>query len=225
MAALVRAAGVEGAWHAEVAAMLSQVGYVILPPSTIEKYFQGEPLSAEEEAMLARVPEVTAQIVANIPRLDPVLEILNNYQRPFKPEYLRMGELTGEAIPWGARALRIAIDLDILETQSYAVERAFDTLRGRDGLYDPRIVEKLAVIRNAAQREQVRDLSVDALKVGMRLVEDVRTQTGLLVVARGNEITLSLLERLHNMAILPGLVEPLRIAIPLRPPGSGAERG
>ena len=69
-------------WPVEVAAMLSQIGYVALPQLTQEKIYKGEQLTSEEE-MVERVPTVVEQLLANIPRLDLVREILRLYPRAF----------------------------------------------------------------------------------------------------------------------------------------------
>ena len=63
-------------WEVEVAAMLAQLGAITLPPTTAEKLYRGAKLIPREQQMVARVPELTRQILANIPRLEGVLEIL-----------------------------------------------------------------------------------------------------------------------------------------------------
>lgn len=204
VAALVSTLEVRDKWQVEVAAMLSQIGCVILPPHTLEKIYQGEALSEAEQAMLGRMPAVVNQVLGNIPRLEPVLAILRyqykNYDGSGKPS----DGTAGEAIPWGARALRVALDLDLLESQGCPTALAFDTLRGRAGTYDPAILEALAEIRRSAQRWEVQELALKALRPGMVLAQDVRTRRGLLVLARGQEVTPSLLERIRNFS--PGWV-------------------
>jgi len=107
--------------------MLSQVGLCHSSPETLGKYLLGDPLNEDEEAMVRRMPLIVEQVLGNIPRLEPVLEILRAQSQPYDG---RPGaEMAGDAGPWGARALRVALDLDILETHGYLTARAFDTLR------------------------------------------------------------------------------------------------
>jgi hypothetical protein len=47
----------------------------------------------------------------------------------------------------------------------------------------------------------------------MVLAQDVRTRNGLLLVARGQEVTASLLQRLHNFSLLPGIQEPIQVEV------------
>jgi response regulator RpfG family c-di-GMP phosphodiesterase len=190
--------GVKDKWQAEVAAMLSQIGSVILPAATLERVYRGETLSEPEQAILKRMPGVVAQVLGNIPRLEPVLEILRYREKDFDGSGLPDDGLMGEAIPWGARALKVVIDIDVLERHGLPATLAFDTLRGRNGRYDPEILETLARIRNSAPQSRVNELPLPRLRIGMILTQDIRAETGVLVVARGQELTPGLLGRLHN---------------------------
>src|SRR5690348_16849395 len=200
MNSLIAAAGIPVNWHLEVAAMLSQIGWALLSPSTIEKVHLKEPLSDTEEQTVRRLPAVVEEILANIPRLEPVREILRYQDKHFDGSGFPADSVAGEAIPWGARALKIVIDLDELESEGQPVSLAFDTLRGRTGRYDPAIVEALAEYRRGTPEAEVRELPLNRLAAGMVLAQDVRTAKGMLFIARGQEVTPGLLARLENLS-------------------------
>jgi len=210
---LVGAFRLSASWPIEVAAMLSQVGCVSLPPSTLEKMDLGEPLSEAEQEMVRRAPGVVEQVLGNIPRLEPVREILRFQNRRCDSGGLPAGG-DADTVPWGARALKLAIDLDALESEGLPLSLAFDTLRGREGWYDCEMLQKLAEIRNSEQRSQVRELPLAKLRPGMILAQNVRTNKSVLFSARGQEVTASLLEKLRNFA--PGSFgeEAIRVVIP-----------
>lgn len=189
---------IKNRWQVEVAAMLSQIGSVILPTATLERLYQDQPLSELEEAMVKRLPGVVTQVLGNIPRLEPVLEILRYQDKGFDGSGPPAGGLSGKAIPWGARALKVSLDVDLLERQGLPASLAFDTLRGRTGRYDPDILEALARIRDSAPQAQVSELPLDMLRPGMILAQDGRAETSVLVVARGQELTPGLLGKMHN---------------------------
>ena len=73
-------------------------------------------------------------------------------------------------------------------------------MRGRDGWYDRVILEALADIRNAQQQSEVRELPLENLRPGMTFAQDLKTRRGILFIARGQEVTASLLEKLRNYA-------------------------
>jgi CheY-like chemotaxis protein len=178
VASLAAALKVSESWHIEVAAMLSQIGGIILPTAVLEKAYQGEEMTEAELEMARRVPSVTEQVLGNIPRLEPVM------------------------------------DLDTLEAGGLSPSLAVDTLRARQGWYDPAIVNALSETRKSDHRSEVRVLPLEDLAAGMVLAQDVRTTNGILFVARGQEVTAGLIERFRNSH--PGLfgAEPIRVVLP-----------
>ncbi|HUH64666.1 MAG TPA: HD domain-containing phosphohydrolase [Terracidiphilus sp.] len=200
-------------WHLEVAAMLSQIGSVLLSTATLERVYRGEPLNDEDKAMVSRIPDIVEEILAHIPRLEPVREILRYQDKHFDGAGFPVDSAAGAAIPWGARALKVIVDFDQMETEGYPVSLAFDTLRGRVGWYDPAILEALAQIAHSRPESDVRELPLSRLRVGMILAQDVRTSKGMLFIARGQEVTPSLLARLANLCQTLPPEETIRVIV------------
>lgn len=190
------AVGMADGWQIEVAAMLSQIGCAILPSAVLEKMHEGGGLDEEEERMVRRVPEVVEQILSNIPRLEGVREILRYQDKRFDGSGPPSGTAGSESTQWGSHALKLVFDLDKLETEGMPLALACDTLRGRAGWYDPDILEVLAKVRSAQEKSDVRNLPVAELRPGMILAQDVRNRKGILFVARGQEVTRGLVEKL-----------------------------
>ena len=199
-------------WPVEVAAMLSQVGYVALPARTQEKIYKAEPLTEEEDRMLERIPHVLEQLLARIPRLESVREILRCHTRRYNSDGKGRDQVSGEAIPWGARALKLALDFDILESERE--DHPFDTLRSRTGFYDSKLLEAFATLHGSAKREiLVHELRLRQIEVGMVFGEDVRSAKGLLLIARGQQVTQGLQERVRNFSVELGIREPIRMMV------------
>ncbi len=198
--------GFEDAWEIEVAAMLAQVGAITLPGETAERLYSGVSLRPDELAMVARVPAATQRILANIPRLDGVLQVLANYERRFD-SIERDGML-----PVGARMLKIASDFLALEREDRSGRLALDTMLGRPGCYDPALLDAFAcTVGIIGTGMRVTEVAVHELREGMTLAGDARSSAGQLLIAHGNPVTPELIERLRNLPA--GYVrEPLRIA-------------
>lgn len=189
----------ESRWEVPVAAMLSQLGAVILPADTLEKHYYGKKLTHSEATAISRTSEVASEVVKNIPRMEEVTEILTHHGRRFDGKGSPADAPKGAEIPWGARVLKVVLDLDVLETRGVPTAAAMETLRDREGWYDPEVVEALAEMREIElQRQQVLEVEIHSVRLGMILAEDVRTVTGMLLVARGQEVSLRLMERLRN---------------------------
>lgn len=203
--------GIAERWPIEVAAMLSQVGYVTLPARTQEKVYKAESLTEEEERMLERIPQVLEQLLARIPRLESVREILRYHTRRYNDATGR-DQKSGDSIPWGARALKLTLDFDILESERE--DHPFDTLRSRNGFYDPRLLEAFATLHGVSKREiLVHELRLRQIEVGMVFGEDVRSSKGLLLIARGQQVTPGLQERVRNFSAELGVREPIRMIV------------
>jgi response regulator RpfG family c-di-GMP phosphodiesterase len=211
--ALATRLGVAEKWPIEMAAMLSQLGSITLPPEVLEKVAFGGELGEAEQKMVDRLPEVTEQLLGNIPRLEPVRAILSRAAKR------TAGEVPGEqgdkrTIELGARMLRVALDFDVLENQGSAPARAIDTLRGRGDRYDTRVLDAFAeLFGSGTAQEVVRELPLAALKIGMVFLEDVRLATGALLCARGYEVTASFLARAQNFRA-GSVKEPIRVRVP-----------
>lgn len=96
--------------------------------------------------------------------------------------------------------------LDAKEADS---EHPFAILRGRQGWYDPVILEVFAAMRgNAQDKIQAWELSVREVTVGMVCGEDLKSAKGLLLIARSQEVTPALLERMRNFSPTLAIREP-----------------
>ena len=120
-------------WEVEIAAMLLQLGTVTLPDATVERLYAGAVLSEEEELMVAVLPSATQRIIGHVPRLEGVQEMLADVARPF--------EVDGPPPSLGGRMLRIVADYDELESRGTSRPAALATMRARDGVYDPMLLD------------------------------------------------------------------------------------
>jgi response regulator RpfG family c-di-GMP phosphodiesterase len=203
--------GIQEKWPVEVAAMLSQLGTITLPSETVEKLYYGQPLTPEEQKMVARAPVVTEQLVRNIPRLELVAEILAAHVKPRKRAEAELEHPRTRQVDLGAQLLRAALDFDALDSQGNSTSLALDTMRGRLERYEARVLDALAEVRGGqGPRLGIREVFLSVLCVGMVFVDDVKNVNGTLLVARGFEVTQGFLERARNLR--PGTVkEPLRV--------------
>ena len=95
------------------------------------------------------------------------------------------------------------------------IAQALDTMRGQGGQYDPQILEMFSNLRRAnwkAFRWSVHEVPLRSVGLGMTFAEDFRTHAGSLLIARGQEVSLSLLERIRH---LPAslLTQPVRVIV------------
>ena len=197
-------------WQIEVAAMLSQLGMVSLPEDVVARAEAGVVLADDERAMVRRAAAVTDDLLANIPRLEPVRAMLAAARRRRDPLELVTEDLV--PIERGAQVLRAAAMADTMDSRGERPEAILDTLRNPPGAFDTDVLAALGAVlgEEVTRGDGILEIPRSAVVPGMVLAADVRLNTGVLIVARGYEITASFVERLRNYP--PGVVvEPLEV--------------
>lgn len=210
---LLAASGSPPAWNVEVAAMLSQVGAITLSAETNAKLYYGKPLNRTEAVLVRQLPAFAARILDGIPRLESVRAILQHATNNFDGSGSADGSLKGATLPLGARILKIVAAYDILQAAGHTPADAIAMLRNRKGKYDPELLAAFASVEAATRPRATCDLPLRALRPRMHFSKDVSSTSATMLVARGQEVTVALLQRLHNLPA--GTVrEPLTVLVP-----------
>ena len=107
---------VHGGWQLDIAAMLSQIGCVTVPETVLETVYAGGDLPDEERRMFERHPQIGRGLIAQIPRLEVVAEIVAYQEKHFDGQGLPADDVKGESIPLGARILKATLDYECLRS-------------------------------------------------------------------------------------------------------------
>ncbi len=201
------------AWQFEVAALLSQVGCITLEPGALDRIYTGDELSDEEKKMFAAHPAAGGELLAHIPRLEAVACMIANQNLSFEQAPAVSAHVPHETVAMGAHLLRAALDFDRLITRNRSHEESTAQMRQRAQDYDPACLEALARYVAPEGGMAVRVLKSAELLPGMVVDQDVRSKSGLLLLAKGQEVTLSVLGRLRAFAAKVGIAEPVRVLV------------
>jgi len=208
---MTAAIGLPKAWRYILAADLSQIGCIAVPPAVLEKRARGEALTPDEEALLAPHPQVAAKLIAEIPRLETIAEMVARQREPFADLGDTAPPRERDPVALGAQLLRIAFDYDHLRQSGLSHQKAIERLKANPAEHDPALVQALASLQAQDAQGRPEALPVEALRVGMVLAEDVRGTDDLLVAARGQELTPAVLERLERLARVGWLTGPIKV--------------
>jgi response regulator RpfG family c-di-GMP phosphodiesterase len=66
----------ENLWEFQLAGMLSQIGWVTLPPDILDKIYLNEKLDAEDEAMYQEHPKTAERLLSKIPRMENITKMI-----------------------------------------------------------------------------------------------------------------------------------------------------
>ena len=128
------------------------------------------------------VPKVANNLLGHIPRLEPVLQILNAVTASDQ-QLARLGDGT---IGLGAKILAITLQYDTLVAQGHNSAAAIQTVRGKSDRYGAALVEKFAKLVGAGPDiDEIRELPLRMVRPGMTIMNDLRTHQGTLLVPRG----------------------------------------
>jgi HD-GYP domain-containing protein (c-di-GMP phosphodiesterase class II) len=201
--------GLHNFWQLEAAAMLSQIGYISLPLELVEKLYYGKRLTSEERALADGAPAVAQKLLGQIPRLEPVMEILAACLQT-------NNDLPDGLIKLGARILGLVLDYDAQIAQGHSVQAAMSALRAQSGRFDHKLLENLeSLVVVGAGTPEVKEVLVSRLTPGMVFMHDLFTQVGTLLVPKGFEVTETFLERARNFG--PGILqEKVRVMAPAK---------
>ena len=206
----------EDRWILETAAMLSQIGCILLPQEAIKKLYQGKQLSPEENEVFQMHPAIAHDLLGQIPRLEAVAEIVYYQEKGFDGSGIPLDAREGEAIPLGARILKAVLDFDILITRGETRGKALLQLRGESESYDPQVLKAFEKVLGMEAKFDIQALAVSSLKKRMILAEDLYSlNSGKKILAKGHELTTTLLEHLTKYQDLFGLKEPIKVLVPL----------
>jgi Response regulator containing a CheY-like receiver domain and an HD-GYP domain len=199
---LVKSAGLKNAWELELAAMLSHIGCMALPRTVLEKIAGGKELTVEERKLYTSHPAVGAGLIEHIPRLGKVAEIIAAQHKRFDPQ-----------LPEGARILKIAVDYNTLESKGLTPPHIFVRMRSCSGCYDPAMLEKFEKSIGLEGDYIRKSVSVKDLTENMILEENVKTQEGLLLLAKGMELNEASIYRLIQAGKTFNIIEPISVLV------------
>jgi len=95
--------------------------------------------------------------------------------------------------------LRAALEYDYIETEGHDSEIALATLKGGKKAFQPEAVEAMSqLLHKSKTRYLVNELAMSELEVGMRLAQDLKLETEMLVAPKGTDISRHFLQVLHN---------------------------
>ena len=150
-------------WQFETAAMLSQIGWIILQEEPLKKIYRGSSLTGKEEQVFKMHPSVASDLIGKIPRMEKIAEIITYQEKRFDGSGIPIDSCKEDQIPLGARILKVVLDFDSLEVAGKLREKALDQLKQRSAWYDHSVVAALEAVIRLEANYQVRIVAVKDL--------------------------------------------------------------
>lgn len=208
-----RACNMNDPWRLELAVMLSQLGFLILPEQLLQKQLQGHKLSPEQQELLSLHPRLASDLLANIPRMEELAKVIAYQDKHYDGSGSPADDVAGQSIPLGSRILKAALDFDALQQQGLQRKQALASMASRKGWYDPVVLSRMEPLLNAREGYSPASLTPDELQTGMVLDQDL----GPDAPAMGRPLRFVEVRSARDAAKQQQLQE-LRVFVPLREP-------
>lgn len=207
-------------WQLGVAALLADLGAISVPFTTLTRLRQGYRLTDGEQKMVDEAPGTAKRLLAHIPRLEPVADIIYYQNKGYNGSGYPNDIVAGADLPLGARILKILNDLLKTTAASTPDAVAFKALAEHKYLYDQDLFLQIQDVflkdkegLAAVNPRRITEISVATLSPGMRAATDVVTKAGKLVVAAGQTLEpaqVVILKNLGSIQEISGTIKVLR---------------
>ena len=214
---LVRVLKLENSWQYKVAAMLSQIGCVTIPPDVLEKVYFETHLDPIEKDMLDQYPIIGHDLIAHIPRLEVIASMIAHQRRDLddNDRSEAIEQMPKDVL--GAAILRIAIDYDTLLSQGLTREAVIKKLIENEKRYHPTLLLNIHKVLPPVMEKRVTVTPIKNLFKGMILESDVMTKKGLLLAKKGQEVSHTMCVMFENHLKQKNIDETISVSI-LTPP-------
>lgn len=207
---VARGLGVQDDWRLHVAAMVSQIGCFAVPGSVLEKVEDTVRLSLHERQMYVGSLALASHLLGQVPRLEEVARWVGC--QTIELEQLAPGP--AEELP---RACFDAISAFLAGYDAGLAPGEIARRLQESGRYPVEVVD---AVRQAsvvlAPKGSPQRVTIEQLRAGMVLNEDVTTGAGLLLMRRGERVTSVIEQRLRNFAASVGVAEPIAVLVTSR---------
>jgi response regulator RpfG family c-di-GMP phosphodiesterase len=190
------------AWQYSVAAALCQIGCVSIPADVMQNDASQRTLTPKERELLHAHSEVAERLIGAIPRLQTVARIVR-YQAGDAPPDAPI------EVVRGAHLLHAALELERHSSRDRKLERPWELLRDQTPPIPDYIIKALSGFR--ANVSQTRTVRVRDLMPGWVVDEDVRCSNGMMVLAKGHELTDTAIAALNRLLEASAIVDPIRV--------------
>jgi response regulator RpfG family c-di-GMP phosphodiesterase len=188
-------------WCMEAASTLSQLGCITLESDLMHRAYAGAVLTEEEQAGFNAHPSAAMELLKNIPRLESTSWIIGQQlkrdipeaESPFPP-------LSAAELMLAAKILKFAVAYEQLREKFAAKGAALSRIRERKSEFEPSLIDTLSDFQPLEATKQLRKVSTSKLRAGMVLDQEIKNGQGVLLVAKGQELTSALIMRLENHA-------------------------
>lgn len=210
---VAREMGMEHPWVLGLASILSQIGILTLPMELAGKLQAGNQLTVEEQELANRVPQIGAELIGNIPRMEEVADSVRYMHKNFNGSGFPPDALKEDRIPLGGRILHVVMGFGCAAKRCASDAESLAAMEADLATFDLDVLRALGrFLRRKAEGAGTpipRPVPLVGLKEGQVLVHGIETMEGLLIIPEGTLLGPVHLQKLHNFGRISKIREPI----------------
>ncbi|MGL1863965.1 MAG: response regulator [Pseudodesulfovibrio sp.] len=189
----------------DIVVLLSNIGCVGLPSSLLKKMEIGKNINKEDMKTFRTHPEIAGLLLENVPKMNKVADIIRHQNTPHS-----------QNPPLGARILKVCIDLDQMQLIDVSRDKAMKYLRSKPDMYDPDVIDSIERYQGKNKDLACAPITIAELEPGMIMQRDMVTQSGVVLLHKGDAVSEASHMRLQAFSDLLQVKAPLCAAQPTK---------
>lgn len=208
---VVRTMRLEPAWEFELAAALSNLGWIIFPPAMLERLAQNQPMQPEDLLLYGKHPFIALNLIGRIPRLGGVARMIAGQDRSIQDLCLEPLNKEAYTVDLGSHILHACSEFDGLLQGGMLPADAVAVMREKSGNFLPKLLDALGELKTGAEESSetgpvAEIVEIEDLEVGMRLVEPLKDSFGKILYPMGTIVDRQMILELFRLSIRPGYI-------------------
>lgn len=195
--------GVGNIWQLKIGTMLAQIGCLTIPEDILDKQYQGDILTDAENEMLKSRYRVAQKLIKNIPRLDRIADIIALLESRIAPEAIE----SEQGPQFVAAIIQAAYDYDLFLLRGMDHTVALEHMYQREHLYHARILSAFTAVKPKETKKQAVEIALQFLRPGMVMAEDLKNNSGMLLIPEGFKVNEAICEKVKNLGIQRNLAK------------------
>jgi CheY-like chemotaxis protein len=184
-------------WRLELASTFSYLGYLTLPDEVQEKLYNNEDVPDEIMDVVKVFPNFANGILKAIPRLEEITPIISRIDEDYQS-----ADSGADDSAKLASLIRLAKHYERYASDGYSRTDIFGILDKSPEVYLPGALDALRQIKDYSKGEaEVEEVSIDKLKSGMRILQELRLPNGTLVAPKGSKVDQHFIKVVENYVI------------------------
>jgi CheY-like chemotaxis protein len=203
-------------WCVEAAAILSQLGCITLESDIMQRAYAGVKLTTEEQARFDAHPQAAMELLKNIPRLESASWMIGQQlKRDIPKTQSDFPGFSSAELLLGAKILKLAVAFEESRFNFPSKSGALASLRDRSNEFESGLVNTLRDLPTDDADKQLCRVLTSKLRAGMILDQEIKNSQGVLLVAKGQELTSALIMRLTNYARATAINKEVMAFVPM----------